>query len=672
MFSLGIALISRLRFRHKFQLLLTLLLLPLVFASVVIYNLGRVELRHLEARARGFVVAEALHELRVLGAKHRGTAAQWLNGVDEAGEKLVELEGQMQEAMSYARTVMDRKKMNEEVRAAFVEANNTWTLLLKPRLKTLGAETSFVLHTTWVGEVSAVIDLVVNSTDVVLDDRIDTYFYGQLSVYHIANLQEFTGQLRGFGAGFAASQQTSMQMLLELNNLYDRLQDLLEIVQNQLSFIEDIDQEGYQKLTGSVSEFETQLQEFLNITEKKLLDTSTIDIKPSDYFNAGTRAISAMSKLLHQVNKNYKGRVDFYTRKTNRSRIFVFTLFGFQVAIGMYLFTCVRLNLNSNISKVQEMARGLSQGEIANTYTAGSTDELGGVVNELNSSFKGLRDIIAIIKSQSLEQTKTAQTLTELASESNSLGQSQQNQIINILSAARQISDSGRQVAKLCQQATKETGIAEDNANQGVKRSSTSATQIRQLAEGIRQAGTDIDELAQQAAQIGTVIDVIKSVAEQTNLLALNAAIEAARAGEQGRGFAVVADEVRTLATRTQDSTNEIEATIAQLQQVAQKAVSTMNDAVEQASSGEKAAEETGEALSQIQAVIEAVTGVIQQVDHASQEQSSSLDGISENVEQVESAASQLVGHSEGVTSTAKSLTEQARQMDEVVMKFKV
>lgn len=672
MFSLGIALISRLRFRHKFQLLLTMLLLPLIFATVVIYNFGKIELGHLEARERGFKVITALHELRILAAQHRGTAAQWLNGVTKAKAKLIKLEEQMKQAMARAQRAIDDNNMTVDVDNAFVEAGNTWTLLLHPRLQSLGSEASFVLHTTWVHEVATIVDLVANSTDVVLDDHIDTYFYAQLSLYHIPRLQEMTGQLRGLGAGAAAAKQVSMEDTLELNNLYDRLEGLLEIVQDQIKLVAKIDRATYQTLTQPVAKLEEKLQAFLQLTERELLDKNIATIKPADYFEAGTQAIDNMGQLLNTVNKSYEQRIAYYINKTNRTRFFVFTLFGVQVALGMYLFTCVRLNLNDNIHKVQQMARGLSQGEIADTYIAGSADELGEVVNELNSSFNSLKEVIAIIKTQSLEQTRTAQELTELASESSSLGQNQQTQIVGILSAARQISDSGRQVANLCQEATKETSIAEENANQGVKRSSNSAVQIRQLAEGIRQAGTDIDELAQQAAQIGTVIDVIKSVAEQTNLLALNAAIEAARAGEQGRGFAVVADEVRTLATRTQDSTNEIEKTIAQLQQVAEKAVTAMNDAVERAGNGEQAAEETGEALAQIKAVIEEVTHVIQQVDHASQEQATSLDGISENVEQVENAASQLVNQSDGVTSTAASLTEQARQMDEVVMKFKV
>ena len=159
-----------------------------------------------------------------------------------------------------------------------------------------------------------------------------------------------------------------------------------------------------------------------------------------------------------------------------------------------------------------------------------------------------------------------------------------------------------------------------------------SAVTIRQLAESIRKAGDEIGDLAQQAASISTVIDVIKGIAEQTNLLALNAAIEAARAGEQGRGFAVVADEVRTLATRTQESTEEIETTITSLQQVAEQAVSAMDQACDKANTGEEEAIQTGEMLRDIVQSVTQVSDLIHQVATASDEQAGAAGEISKNI----------------------------------------
>jgi methyl-accepting chemotaxis protein len=220
--------------------------------------------------------------------------------------------------------------------------------------------------------------------------------------------------------------------------------------------------------------------------------------------------------------------------------------------------------------------------------------------------------------------------------------------------------------------AAKAAQEADSTAKQGRAIVNETVKSINSLAGEVERASEVIRQLESDTANVGSILDVIKGIAEQTNLLALNAAIEAARAGEQGRGFAVVADEVRTLASRTQDSTQEIQTVIEQLQAAARSAVDVMSSSKERAQTSVNQAAKTDESLQAITEKVESITAMNNQIAAATDRQEKAAYSIKENVVGIRETSEIAMASMQKVEAASKALTDISRTLQTVTDQFKV
>ncbi|WP_373321927.1 methyl-accepting chemotaxis protein [Pseudomonas paralcaligenes] len=241
-----------------------------------------------------------------------------------------------------------------------------------------------------------------------------------------------------------------------------------------------------------------------------------------------------------------------------------------------------------------------------------------------------------------------------------------------VATAVNQVSYAVQDVAKNAEHAAGEVRQAEQQALQGQQNIDGSLRQIDQLSETIARAVQVIQDLAQESTQIGSVLEVIRSIAEQTNLLALNAAIEAARAGEQGRGFAVVADEVRMLAQRTQQSTAEIHGMIERLQGNSEAAVKVIDASSQASRQTVEQARQAGESLDQIAASLRNLTGLNASIASATLQQSHVVDDINQNVTQAASLAHENALAAEQFSEASGHLGQLAGQLNRLLGQFRV
>ena len=326
--------------------------------------------------------------------------------------------------------------------------------------------------------------------------------------------------------------------------------------------------------------------------------------------------------------------------------------------------------LQQAVSAMANIASG--DGDLTRNLDTHGSDEL----SALSRHFNAFTDKLRLVIKQSLDSAgqldAAARNLGQVAGQAQQHSEQQSQQMELVATAINEVTYGVQDVAKNAEHASSEVHAAEEQALQGQKNIEGSLRQINELSGTIDQAVEVIQTLAQESTQIGSVLEVIRSIAEQTNLLALNAAIEAARAGEQGRGFAVVADEVRLLAQRTQKSTAEIQVMIERLQGNSEAAVKVINASSKASQLTIEQASQAGVSLAQIASGLRNLTGLNASIASATLQQSHVVEDINQNVTQAASLAHNNAVAAQQSSDAGQHLGQLAEQLNRLLGQFRV
>lgn len=348
---------------------------------------------------------------------------------------------------------------------------------------------------------------------------------------------------------------------------------------------------------------------------------------------------------------------------------------GYIVAasvIVMYLAHLIGRFGDSRATALVTGIQNIKKGDLTQKIVISGKSDFSWMAFELDSARKNVSNLVHTLTS-GVDQLNTAtQNMAVISKETVSGVLKQQAETDQVATAMNEMTASVQEVARTASNAADAARDADNEAKAGKKVVLQTMHSIDSLAGEVEKAAETISSLEADISNIGAIIDVIRGITEQTNLLALNAAIEAARAGEHGRGFAVVADEVRTLASRTQSSTHEIEEMIGRLQVGARQAVKVMNDSREKARNSVEMAESAGAALDTITAMISTMDEMSAQISSAANEQSSVAEDINRGIVEISQIADHTAEGAQETLTAVDTLSGLSAQLQEASGKFKI
>ncbi len=487
----------------------------------------------------------------------------------------------------------------------------------------------------------------------------------------LANLrQSWMNILIGFRAFMAFRDKNSTENMKIYREVFDQQMDKMQEYKTLFNFEQS---DALEQMIDSIQKYYKELEVVMQIhsSEKWRTDSYLIatEIGPLvknikikiDYL------VTTQTKLTEQISTELVSGVSA-TQHTVTILLIVSIIVG--LLTSLMLSVSITNPLNRAVDALRDIAEG--EGDLTQRLDVKGRDEIAQLSVAFNTFIAKVQGLVSQVAGSTSQLAAAAEEMSLVVDGTKRGIQRQRNETDQVATAMNEMVATVQEVASNARSASEMANDADRQAQTGKSIVNKTVNSIQALANEVEKASQAINGLEKDSEQIGTVLDVIQGIAEQTNLLALNAAIEAARAGDQGRGFAVVADEVRGLASRTQSSTQEIQAMIERLQNGARDAVSVMHSGTEQAHASVKQASEAGSSLEGITSAVANISHMNAQIANASQQQGTVAEEINQNIVNITSVAEESANGTEDLARSSVALAQLAAELQGMVANFKV
>lgn len=432
-------------------------------------------------------------------------------------------------------------------------------------------------------------------------------------------------------------------------------------------------EESVDKAVAMVAHYVKNLKKLIEInqSDKRRVDVYLYDKEMTPILKSINDELDALVEEL-VVNNELQGKG--LLEQVESASIFQLSLALIGIVLGVVIAfvisKIVTIPLAQTVSALQDLAQG--EGDLTKRLDVKGHDEIGQLSQAFNEFSQKVQGLVTDVAESATQLTQSASQMDDATSSTQSDIVNQNNQIDMVVQEIESMNIKIQSVVGHTNQAAALAEETNNNASKGQQVVNESASSSEQLALDVDRASQVINELENDVETIGGVLDVIRGIAEQTNLLALNAAIEAARAGEQGRGFAVVADEVRTLASRTGESTEEIQKMIERLQTGSKQAVQVMQQGKVKADEGLGLANQAGESLDSIYSAVQGMLDMNREIASGTEEQGKSAQQVNQNINAIKTISDKTSQSAQSMASTSSNVMLLALQLQTLLGQFKI
>lgn len=452
---------------------------------------------------------------------------------------------------------------------------------------------------------------------------------------------------------------------------------LAATLQSDISAAASIDEHAKADVDVIGSALRNYLDSAVTVSEQMIkgtADFSNLESQVGKMTETYNKVEQALTAFRDKQRKEFTDSIDSANAAAERTVVVGIAVGVGTVAllfvIGLGIASALRRNIANVVDSLKDIAQG--NGDLRRRIRKESEDEIGELVEWFNAFVEKLQGIIGDVVATALPLAELAKQLKTATTETLAQVSEQQSGGHRVQDAVNEMNNSVQSVALSASDAASSAQEADGQAKAGLKVVKETVQQIEALARDVRSAADVIKQLDADSASVGMVLDVIRNIAEQTNLLALNAAIEAARAGEQGRGFAVVADEVRTLASRTQQSTSEIQGMIERLQSAARSAVEVMSKGTRQAEISVNNSGAAGSSLEAITQTVASISSMNGRIAQATEQQQRVAQTIVRSVSEINETATKTSASAGRMADVSNELAVLAGKLEAVARQFSI
>ncbi|MFM5710405.1 methyl-accepting chemotaxis protein [Aeromonas veronii] len=662
-FNPAIRLGNQLSFKYKFLLWSCLMLLPLAYSMTNL--LGRLQDDNVQANRElaGVVNLTPVPAIEQALLTHRNLVTRHAYEVDPVGDDQVKAAAQAvaQSLQAFA----DTRQNNP----SFEVIQQGWAALQSEAGK-LEVEQSNLRHDKLLTEVRHLYKHITASSSLIQDPALGTYYMVILASERLPQLRDLLAQVRDRAATIADFGLFQAEGYSGLRFRLDLINATLQELEADLTLLYQIEP-AYRAELGQQTDALIQLvRQGVETMENKMMKDQLVQLSTKEVQALGDKMDEAITALAGQVHQRLEA--DLHQRLTANQRHFWWVTAPLTASLLLYLYLMIGayLSLRETVGRVRDIAARVNAQDLSQHIEIVGQDELAAISRDYNVTLETLRTLMLRVRENGVTVVESATEIEARTCRSQEVIADQQGETHQVATAIKELAATSQDMAGNALQAARMTQEAQNVVGQGEDVVERTIKAIDHINREVLRTADTIGQLEQQCSQIGGVISVIRGIAEQTNLLALNAAIEAARAGEQGRGFAVVADEVRSLANRTQGATVEIQQMIEQLQSGARASVTAMSAVSHEAQEGVGLAQEAKQAFGAITEKVDRMVDTNAIIASAIEQQGAVVNEIERNVVRISDGSDEALQVANAARDAARQIHQLTEQLRAMVQSF--